>query len=196
MEKKSVSATFLVLFIAITFSIIGICFSVYKYQDTKIEIKEVKILTTGVNVYLDSELTNKAEKLELSDLKLGLKPATGELDSESEVPSTITNEGTSEGYYAKVFVPSGTNYKIFVTDIQVKTNKNQLEANNGRKNIFISINDVENTTKSLEEDKVEIVKFENITETQELTFLIWLGSLAGDELVGSKISFTLLFEAI
>ena len=181
---------------AISFSVIGICFSVYKYQDTKIEIKEVKILANGVNVYCDKNLTKEAKTLELSDMKLGLKPATGELDEESEIPSTITNEGTSEGYYASVFVPSGTDYKIFLTDIKIETTKNEIDANNERKNIFISVKDVENSMKSLEEDRTEIVKFENVTETQELVFLIWLGALAGDELVGSKISFTLSFEAI
>lgn len=196
MEKKSVSATILVLFIAITFSIIGICFSVYKYQDTKIEIKEVKILTNGIDVFGDKELQQKITTLKLSDMNLGLKPATGELDTESEVPSTITNEGTSEGYYASVFVPANINYKIYVTDVKIETKKNQLEADNERKNIFISIKDIDNSTKSIEEDKTEIVKFENISETQELTFLIWLGAMAGNELIGSKISFTLLFEAI
>ena len=196
MEKKSVAATILVLFTALTFSVIGICFSVYKYQDTKIEITEVKIVASRISVYSDKNLTKEAKTLKLSDMKLGLKPATGKLDTESEVPSTITNEGTSEGYYASVFVPAGKNYKIFVTDIKIKTNRNQMEANNERKNIFVSIKDIENSTKSLENDRTEIVKFENTTENQELIFLIWLGSLASDELIGAKISFTLSFETI
>lgn len=196
MEKKSVAATFLVLILTTLFSVIGICFSVYKYQDTKIEIKEVKIATKGVSVYGDKELKEKTTKLKLSDMQLGLKPATGELDSESQIPSTVTNEGTSEGYYATVYVPAGTSFKIFVTDIIIDTKHNKDEADHGRKDVFVAIKDLVNTTKTIEKDRTEIVKIENVKETQEFTFLIWLGPLAGKELVGAKISFTLSFEAI
>lgn len=196
MEKKSVSATFLVIFLALTFSVIGICFSVYVYQDTKIVIENITISTTGISVYSDKDLQNSATSLNLSNMDLGLKPATGELDSETQIPSTITDEGTSEGYYATVYVPAGVNFKITITNVVIDTKENEIEANNERKNIFISIKDIENSTKSIEEDITEIATFSNVTETQKLTFLIWLGSLAGDELVGSKISFTLNFEAI
>ncbi len=196
MEKKSVSATFLVIFLALTFSVIGICFSVYVYQDTKIVIENITISTTGISVYSDKDLQNSATSLNLSNMDLGLKPATGELDSETQIPSTITDEGTSEGYYATVYVPAGVNFKITITNVVIDTKENEIEANNERKNIFISIKDIENSTKSIEEEVTEIATFSNVTETQKLTFLIWLGSLAGDELVGSKISFTLNFEAI
>lgn len=196
MEKKSVSATFLVIFLALTFSVIGICFSVYVYQDTKIVIENITISTTGISVYSDKDLQNSATSLNLSNMDLGLKPATGELDSETQIPSTITDEGTSEGYYATIYVPAGVNFKITITNVVIDTKENEIEANNERKNIFISIKDIENSTKSIEEEVTEIATFSNVTETQKLTFLIWLGSLAGDELVGSKISFTLNFEAI
>ena len=196
MEKKSVSATFLVIFLALTFSVIGICFSVYVYQDTKIVIENITISTTGISVYSDKDLQNSATSLNLSNMDLGLKPATGELDSETQIPSTITDEGTSEGYYATIYVPAGVNFKITITNVVIDTKENEIEANNERKNIFISIKDIENSTKSIEEDITEIATFSNVTETQKLTFLIWLGSLAWDELVGSKISFTLNFEAI
>ena len=196
MEKKSVSATFLVIFLALTFSVIGICFSVYVYQDTKIVIENITISTTGISVYSDKDLQNSATSLNLSNMDLGLKPATGELDSETQIPSTITDEGTSEGYYATIYVPAGVNFKITITNVVIDTKENEIEANNERKNIFISIKDIENSTQSIEEEVTEIATFSNVTETQKLTFLIWLGSLAGDELVGSKISFTLNFEAI
>ena len=35
MEKKSVSATVLVIFLSIFFAVIGICFSMFEYKDKK-----------------------------------------------------------------------------------------------------------------------------------------------------------------
>lgn len=196
MEKKSVAATILVLFLAVAFSVIGICFSVYVYRDTRILIEKVLVSAEGVSVYSDKELKKSVESLKLSDMELGLKPATGKLDSETQVPSTITDEGTSEGYYGCVYVQSGVNFKVSVVDFKIETEKNEIEAKEERKNIFISIKNIKKSTKSLENDITELAKFENVTEPQKLTFLIWLGSLAGEELVGAKISFTLKFEVV
>lgn len=196
MEKKSVSATILVLFLALTFSVIGVCFSVFVYEATKIVIKDVKITSNGVSVFGDKELKNEAKTLDLSDMKLGLKPATGKLDSDTEIPSTINDQGTSEGYYATVYVPAGTNFKITIKDIKIETKKNEEAVKEEREHIFVAIKDLTNAMQSLEKDEIELAKFENTNEKTKITFLIWLSSLAGSDLVGAKISFTLAFDKI
>ena len=63
-------------------------------------------------------------------------------------------------------------------------------------NIFVAIKDILNTTKSLEDDEIEIVSFNDVQNPQELVFFIWLGSAADDVLKGSNISFTIEFIAI
>ena len=196
MEKKSVSATILVLYLALTFSVIGVCFSVFVYKETRILIKEVSIVTNGISVYGDKELKNQATTLKLSNMDLGLKPATGKIDVDSQIPSTITDDGTSEGCYACLYVPAGTNFKITIKNIKIEDTKNVNAANEDRKNIFVALKDVSNAMKSLEEDTIELAKFENINETTKITVLIWLGSLAGEELVGANISFSLQFDKI
>ncbi len=197
MKKKSVASTLLVLYLTLIFAVIGICFSVFLYSDTKIEIKNIALANqVQIEIFEDDKLEKKAETLSLSKMELGLKPATGKLDSETQIPSTITDEGTSEGYYATVYVKASSDFKIIVKDITIETKHDQIAANEERKNIFIAIKDVKNATKSLEKDIVELAKFENVNETQKLTFLIWLGSLSGDELEGAKISFTLDFQAV
>ena len=40
MDKKSVSATILVLFLALVFAVVGACFSAFVYQKNIIEFKE------------------------------------------------------------------------------------------------------------------------------------------------------------
>ena len=196
MEKKSVSATILILFLALTFSVIGICFSVFVYKETRILIGKVQISAYDVSVYGDKELKNKATELKLSNIDLGLKPATGKIDNETQIPSTITDEETSEGCYACIYVPAGTNFKITIKDIVIETESNINEANEDRKNVFVALKDIKNSVKSLEEDKIELAKFENVNETTKITVLIWLGSLAKDNLVGATISFTLSFDKI
>lgn len=194
MEKKSVSATILVIYLALLFSVIGICFSVFVYEENKIKITGVAVQANSrIDVFNDKELSKKTDKLKLSDMDIGLKPATGELDSETQIPSSITDQGTSEGYYATVYVNTSINYKIVVSDVKIQTKKDEVAVNEERKNLFIAIKDVKNTTKSLENESTELVQFSNVSETQKLTFLIWLGSLADDVLVGAKISFTIQF---
>lgn len=194
MEKKSVSATILVLYLALLFSVIGVCFSVFIYEKNKILVKNVKVTASSrIDVFSDKDLTKKCEELKLSNMDIGLKPATGEIDKESQVPSSITNEGTSEGYYSTVYVNTSINYKIVVSDVKIETKKDEIKVNEERKNIFISIMDVKNSTKSLENDETELVRFSDVSETQKLTFLIWLGSLADDVLIGARISFTIQF---
>ena len=197
MNKKSFAASTLVIFLAMMFSVIGICFSRFVYHDTKIEIKEIKLKTaTGIDVFYDEECLKKATTLKLSEMKLGLKPATGEVNQTTQIPSTITNQGTSEGYYSTVYVKSTNDYKIVVKNVVIETKKDKIEVHEERKNIFISIMDVENSTKSIEKTETEIVLFEDVSSSQKLVFLIWLGAFADEVLVGAKISFDLEFIAV
>lgn len=195
MNKKSVSATILILFLALTFSVIGACFMTFVYKDTKIEFKDIKIVaSSGIEVFDDDKMSEKIDKLKLSDMKLGLKPATGEVDAETEIPSTITDEGTSEGYYETVYIKSATAFKVVVKNIKIENEKDKEKAEGERENIFVAIKDKKDSTKSLENNEVEIASFEGNENGQKIVFLFWLGALSGDELVGSKISFDIEFK--
>ena len=197
MNKKSVSATILILFLALTFSVIGACFMAFVYKDTKIEFKDIKIVaSSGIEIFDDDKLSEKIDKLKLSDMKLGLKPATGEVDAETEIPSTITDEGTSEGYYETVYVKSASAFKVVVTNIKIENEKDKEKAEGERENIFVAIKDKKDSTKSLEKNEVEIASFEGNEDGQKIVFLFWLGALSGDELVGSKISFDIEFKNV
>lgn len=197
MNKKSVSASTLVLFLALFFSVIGASFAAFAYKDTRILIDKINIVSSdSVEVYSDKELKKKSTELKLSDMQLGLKPATGEIDQETQIPSTITDDGTSEGYYSTVYVKTSSNYKIIVKDVKIETEKNQIEVDEQKENIFVSIKDVGGATKALDKPEVEIVQFSNVEEIQKLTFLVWLGALSEDVLEGSKITFTIEFVAI
>ena len=157
---------------------------------------KVLALEESVSKLTDKELKNKASELKLSNIDLGLKPATGKIDNEKQIPSTITDEETSEGCFACIYVPAGTNFKVTIKNIVIETESNINKASEDRKNVFVALKDITNSVKTLEEDEIELAKFENVNETTKITVLIWLGSLAKDNLVGSTISFTLSFDKI
>lgn len=197
MDKKSVAASILVGVLAIVFAIIGSCFATFVFQYTKIEISSIAVSSaSGIEVFEDEKMTKKVTNLKLSEQLLGIKPATGELDAETQIPTTVSSENTTEGYYSSIWVKSRINYKIVISNIKVKTEQNQLEAEAERKNIFVAIEDISNSTKSLEDDNIQLVIMEDNEEPQKLTFLFWLSGLAGESLEGAKISFTLEFLAI
>lgn len=195
MDKKSVSITILVLFVAIFFSVIGICFSSFVFKDTRTLVKAIKIKTAnGIGVYNDKELSQPSTSLKLSKMELGLKPATGEIDAETQIPSTIDDKGTSEGYYATIFVQTESNFKIIIDNIEIESRHNPALVNDEKKNIFVGIMDMKDSVTTLESNGTEIARFSDITQPQEITFLIWLGSMASDELEGANISFDLVFS--
>ena len=150
----------------------------------------------GIEIFYDDKLQKKASKLKLSDMELGLKPATGEVDSETQIPSTITDQGTSEGYYASIYVKAEGNFRIQLANIKIESDHNELLVEEERKNIFIGVKDLKNSVKTLESNGVEICRYTDISEPIKIIFLIWLGSLASDELEGAKISFDIKFVRI
>lgn len=197
MNKKSVAASTLVVFLAIFFSIIGICFSMFVFADTKIEVKSVKlVLANGIEAFSDKELTEKTTELKLSKMELGLKPATGELDAETKIPSTVSDQGTSEGYYSKVFVKTNSDFKVYIEDVKIESKKYADKVDAERENVFVAIKDVDGAVKNIKEDKTELASFSNVEGSKELVFYIWLDALAGEELEGAIISFSLNFVSV
>ena len=197
MKKKSVSATILILFMSLFFAVVGSSFYYFEYWSKRTLVESVGIVADeGVQVFQDEKLSVKIDKLKLSDMEIGLKPATGELDSETQIPSTINDQGTSEGYYASVFVKSAGNFRVQLSNINIETSHDELMVKEERKNIFIAVKDLKNSVKTLENDGVEICRYSDVAKPVEITFLIWLGSFASDELEGAEINFDLKFVAI
>ena len=197
MNKKSISATILILFMSLFFAVVGSSFYYFEYYSKRTLVENIGIIADEkISVYKDKELKRKITQLELSDMELGLKPATGEIDSETQIPSTITADGTSEGYYSKVYVKAQGNFRIQLSNIKIDSDHDEVLINEERKNIFVGIKDLKNSVKTLENDGVEICRYSDVSKPVEITFLIWLGSIASDELEGAKISFDIKFVSI
>ena len=197
MNKKSVSATILILFLALFFSVVGSCFSLFVYKYSRTLVKTVGLVSDeSIEIYSDEKLTKQVTKLKLSDMELGLKPATGEVDAETQVPSTVDDNGTSEGYYSTIYVKSSGNFRLSINNIKIKSDHDELLIKEERKNIYVGIKDLKNSVKTLENDGVEICRYSDVSQPIKITFLIWLGSFASDELEGAEINFDINFVAI
>lgn len=197
MNKKSISATILILFMSLFFAVVGTCFYTFVYENTRTLVTKVGVFASeNIEVYSDEKLKKKVSKLKLSDMDIGLKPATGEVDAETQIPSTIDDKGTSEGYYSTVYVKANGNFRVQLSNINIESDHDKLLIEEEKKNIFIGVKDLKNSVKTLENDGIEICRYTDVSEPIEITFLIWLGSLASDELEGARISFDIKFVAI
>lgn len=192
MEAKNTGAIMATIFFIILCTIIGTCFMAFVYADKKVQVKDPQIaVQSGIEVLDEKGSTISSVKLSVS--KLGLKPVTGEEDAETKVPSTVNDKMGTEGLYGSFSVKSSVNWALYVTDIQIEAEKNTDEE---RENIKVGLKDVPESTQTLEGNKVLIATGLASETPVKHTLFVWLHAHAGDDLIGSKISFTLSFEAV
>ena len=196
MQRKHYATTITVILCGLLFIVIGSCFSAFLYQKEIVRVENPKILTAvGVNVYSQDGKT-EINQLSLSKMNLGLKPATGEENVETNIPSTITDKQGSEGQYAKFKLKTTNNISVSITNIVIKTKHDQDKVEEERKNIMVAIEGVTKEAVSLENNSVNLGSIEQGEEVKEYTFYVWLNAKASDEIEGSIISFDISFSNI
>ncbi len=194
MLRKNISAVMATILSALLFIVIGSCFSAFVYRKEIVKVENPKlILAEGISAF-NEDGDKIITELKLSKMKLGLKPATGEEDSETNIPITVTDKKGSEGQYVKfkVYIPNGA--AIYVTDIKIDSKEDKEKINKERENIMVSIKEIKGSSVSLKEDKVSLGTLEASDEKKSLTFYVWLSNKAGDILEASTISFNVSFE--
>ncbi len=196
MRRKNLATTVATMLCALLFIVIGSCFSSFIYKREIIKVLDPPlVLAEGMAVF-DADGDKSITKLKLSSMKLGLKPATGEEDAETNIPSTVHSRKGSEGQYAtfKVYVPSGA--KVVIKNIKIESKEKEEDIKKERENIKVAIKEFEDGAKSLTEDEVTLGNVDASDERQELTFYVWLSAKAGDVLKASTISFEIHFESL
>ena len=195
MKRKNVAMTISTILSAFAFIIIGSCFSAFVYSKEMVEVANPQlVLSSGIKVF--SEDGEEINELKLSKMKLGLKPSTGEEDSETNIPTTVTDKQGSEGQYAKFKLYASKGASIYISDIKIESEHSEEEINQERENIMVAIEEIKDSACSLEEDKVFMGNVEKSEEHKEYTFFIWLNGKAGEKLEASKISFKINFEEV
>lgn len=190
MEAKNTGAVMATIFFIVMCAIIGSCFMAFVYEDKKVSVNDPKIVSFEGLQVINSKDEN-ITSVKLSSSKLGLKPATGKEDSETEIPSTVTAQNGSEGLYGKFEVKSNSNWKLYVTNVTIDS---KVDSTSEREHIQVGLLDVKNSVVTLEQDKTMIASGEASDEFKEFTLLVWLHASAGNSLIGANISFDLVFE--
>lgn len=193
MNRKNLATTIILLLSTLVFAVVGSSFMKYVYEDKKIVIENPKIkVAEGILVYSsDDQSKQQIDTLKFSDSELGLKPVTGEENSETKIPSTVTNVHGSEGLYATIKVTSNSKFNIVINNFKIQSDDAE-KVKTERENIKIGIMDKSNT-KDFVEDEFVLLEENAAVEDKEYTILFWLGGNAGNSLQGSKISFDINF---
>ena len=191
-KKKSIAVCMASILSILLFAVIGSSFMAFKYKDEKVVVKNVNIVyPDGVIVTnLNDESINQ---LEFSEIKLGLKPVTGELDLETKIPVTVTDKNGSEGIYTKFKIKTNSKLNIKIKNLQVVGNE-KLEIEKERKNIWLSIKEIDNSTKNFEDSSVTLGSVDVTENSVEYTLLFWLSSVASEDFESSIISFDVIIE--
>ena len=196
MNRKNIATTIATILACFLFITIGSCFSAFLYKQEIVKVQNPKVVLAENMAIFDAQGDKTIEEIKLSTIKLGLKPATGEEDSVSNIPSTVTDKQGSEGVYSKFkfYAPEGA--KVVIRDIKIESKNDREKVEEERKNICVAIKEIKDSSVNLEQDEVVLGNLLVSDERQEYTFLVWLCGKTGDDLEGSTISFTLYFDAV
>lgn len=194
MNKNNTAITITTILCALFFIVVGSCFSAFLYEDEIVKVEKVNVVVSeGVQVF-DKDGKKEIEKLELSTMKLGLKPATGEEDATTKIPTTVHEKQGTEGVFAKFKVKAKNGTKIFVTNIKFSGKVSEKVIEEERENVMVSISQISESTNSLKEEKVLLGEISGSEECVDLTLFVWLSASISDKFNSETISFDLLFE--
>ena len=192
-KKKSVAVCVTAILYIMLFAVIGSCFMAFKYEDEKVIVNDPDLIV-GENIFVyDSKTNQSINKLTFSEVKLGLKPVTGELAHDTKIPVTVTDQNGSEGIYAIFKITTNTTCNIKVKNLQVVGNE-KLDLSKERKNIWLALKGVDDSAKNLEDNVTVLAKVENASEGREYTLFFWLSSVASEDFEMCTISFDVVIE--
>lgn len=111
MEKKTIATTIAGVLILVLIISLGATLSAFKVQKQKVEVKSISVVS-GDEISVTNKKGKKIEELEIKSSKVGVRPATGDEDKNTGIPSTINDAIGTEGAYAEFFVKSDKNWCV------------------------------------------------------------------------------------
>ena len=195
MNKKNIATTIILILCSVLFAVTGSTFMNLLYQKNKIVVKDpVVIVSDGVLVSAqDDENDTQIAYLKFSDMNLGLKPVTGKVDQQTNIPSTVTDKNGTEGLYSAIKITAPVGLSIKLTNIKIESDQEYEKLEIERKNMWIALKDVKNSANNLQQNEVVLYTSQNQLDQTEFVVLFWLDSNVGKTLKGAKISFEMHF---
>ena len=186
MERRDFGYVLAYVFSFLFVAIIGISFSTFLDAKRRIEVSGITVASAeGVLVQKVGEKGDDTiSKLDVKSPKVGTKPVSGELDTQTDIPYTVSDQVGSEGAYAKFQVRSETGVKVVLKSVS-GVPEGELD------NVKIAVDGSEKKPHSLKNIGEVLEEKDPSEKPHKFTVLIWLDQHAGKELIGSKINIEL-----
>lgn len=114
MYKKTVATTILCFLVLIFLVGTGATISAFGVAPKKVEVKSIKILANS-GIIIRSEDGEEIDSLEIKSSSVGVRPATGEEDGKTSIPTTVNDQVGTEGAYGVFKLSSTKAWKIILS---------------------------------------------------------------------------------
>lgn len=180
MEKKTVATTIFACLIVVFIISIGSTISAFKVSREKVEVESISVVKSeGITI------TNlKGEEvtcLEVKSSSVGVRPATGEEDNETSIPTTVNDAVGTEGAYASFKITSRGAYEIILKSCTLSHGQENLE------NVRLGIMEKENDP-VCGCDIGRVLAQGDKVDGEETVVVVWLDKTATKTIKGAKIN--------
>lgn len=184
MDKKTVALTILCFLVLIFFMGVGSTLSAFSVSRKMVNVSAIKIVAEEGIQILDEEGKAVVE-LEVKSSSVGVRPATGEEDSETSIPTTVNDAVGTEGAYACFKVTSSSPWKILLSSCTVSVGeRDNLE------NVRIGIMDETGEPHSGKDIGVVLASGEAV-DSKSVVVVVWLDKDTTKSIAGADISLQL-----
>ena len=180
MDKKTVAVTVMTILIVAFLMAIGSTLSAFKVSKEKV-IVERMVVVYGDGVKVKNKDGKEISDLEVKSSAVGVRPATGDEDTETNIPTTVNDAVGTEGAYANFFLTSNSPWEIRLLSCSLT---NGMEEN--LDNVRVAIMEEKNDPVSGKDIGATLAHGEAVNN-KEYVLVVWLDQETTKSIKGSKI---------
>ena len=184
MDKKTVAITILSFLVLTFFISVGSTLSAYSVSRKMVKVSSIAILANdGIRV-LDED-GNPIVNLKVKSSSVGVRPATGEEDSETSIPTTVNDAVGTEGAYAYFYLSSESDWEILLMSCNLTAG-----ANENLTNVRVGIMDETGEPHSGKDIGSVLARGESV-DSKCVVVVVWLDQDTTKTIAGAEISLQL-----
>ena len=181
MDKKTVAVTVMAFLILIFFVAIGSTLSAFKVAREKVTVEKITIGSAdGITIKNNDGV--EVVELEVKSSVVGVRPATGDEDIETNIPSTVNDGVGTEGAYASFNLSANNAWEIRLVSCFLTAGMDE-----NLDNVRVAIMEEENEPISGKDVGAVLAKGERVTD-KEMVVVVWLDPETNRNIKGAKIS--------
>lgn len=181
MDKKTVAVTVLTSLIVVFIVAIGATLSAFKVSKERVTVESISIVCADEASITDKN-GNIIQNLEVKSSSVGVRPATGDEDTETNIPTTVNDAVGTEGAYASFFLNAPSAWEIRLQKCSLSKSED-INLDNVRLGIMEEKNDPVCGT-----DVGVVLARGDEVEKKEYVVVVWLDQETTKDIKGAKIS--------